>query len=330
MATPPAVVPAALGAMVHAGVAPPSRIVLDKPFGLSRASAQALNAQAREMMDERHLFRVDHFLYHHVVQELVRWRVQSDPLCLVDLLPAEHVEIIWDETRTAPSDRDPYPGAMRDMVQSHLLQLVAVVTMDSPEAMTRADLAEKRLAALRRISAAAAIDSSLARARHVRDSPTTLRTSSPSEPETFVTLELRSRAPRWHDVPFFLRAAKGVEQSRRQIALRFARRPPGGETSYVRLEVLAARVVVGRSGKDASAVEFSLPSDPESPSARLLRAALAGDDTFTLHPEEPEESWRIVEPLLEVWDQSDALLPTYPVGARVADILKGGTELRGA
>lgn len=327
VATPPAVVPAALDAVLRAGAAPPSRIVLDKPFGLSRASARALNARLHESIDERYVFRVDHFLYHHVVQELVRWRHKSDPLSLVDLLPTERVDVLWDETRPAPTDPQVYPGAMRDMVQSHLLQLVAVVTMDSPESLTRADIAERRLAALRGISVA---DVPPSRARHVGGSSTTTPSTPPREAETLVTLALRSRTPRWRDVGFFLRAAKGVEESCRRIALRFPHRPLGAPLGYVQLDVLTARVVVGLGGEEASSIEFSLPGDAESPSTRLLRAALIGDDTFTLRPEEPEESWRIVEAVLEVWDEADALMPTYRVGTSVADIPESGADLHGA
>jgi glucose-6-phosphate 1-dehydrogenase len=326
VATPPDAVPAALRALGHAA-APLTRIVLDKPFGLGREPARALNAYIRDTFEPQQVFRIDHFLYHHVVQELLRWRVHPDPLCLVDLLPVGRVEIVWDETRVAQPDGRSYPGAMRDMVQSHLLQLLAVVTMDSPESMTRADLAESRLAALRAVSVGEDEGSSPTRARHGGDASTAASSTAPSEPETLVTLELRSRLPRWQGVHFFLRAAKGVAQSRRCIQLWFAHRPRGASLGYVRLDVLAADLVIGR--EDDSSVEFALPADQESPSTRLLRDALAGDDTFTLAPEEPEESWRIVEPILERWDESEAPMTTYPVGASVAEIARSGTELRG-
>ncbi len=327
VATPPETVPQALRALAYAPASPLTRIVLDKPFGLSRKSARALNAYIRATFEARQVFRIDHFLYHHVVQELLRWRVQSDPLCLVDLLPVERVEIVWEETRAAQSDGQSYTGAMRDMVQSHLLQLLAVVTMDSPESMTRADLAKSRLAALRRVSAAADAESSSTRGRHVGDSPAATSSKARSEPETLVTLGLRSWMPRWQDVHFFLRAAKGIAQSRRCIQFRFAQRSRGASLGYVRLGVLAADLVIGR--EDDSALEFCLPVDQESPSTRLLRDALVGDDTFTLDPEEPEESWRIVEPILQTWDETDAPMMIYPVGASVAEIAGSRTELRG-
>ncbi len=102
IATPPAAVPAALDAIGHAGLHRSARIVLDKPFGLSRGSAQALNAQVLGLVAESQVYRIDHFLYHHTVQELVRRRVEADPLALADVVPLAEVEIRWDETRTAP------------------------------------------------------------------------------------------------------------------------------------------------------------------------------------------------------------------------------------
>lgn len=263
IATPPAAVPAALDAVGHAALHRSARIVLDKPFGLSRSSAKTLNAKVVELVDETQVYRVDHFLYHRIVQELVRWRVESDPLALVDLLELADVEIRWDETRTAPPSS---AGVIEDMIQSHLLQLAAVITMDSPSSMTRADLARSRLEALRRITSTA-----------------------PESAETSATLAVRSEMPRWRGVPFVLRAAKGADVSRRHVEFRLA----GPSRGFVRLEVLAGRLVIGASDADAP-LEFAISSDPESASTRLLRAALAGDDTFTLSPDEPEEAWRIV------------------------------------
>ena len=279
LAIPPEVVPAALRALGRAGIhRAPARFVLDKPFGLGRDSARALNAQLGELTDERSVFRIDHFLYHHVVQELVRWRVRADPLALVDLLQVGEVEIVWDETRPLRPGDSSSSGILSDMIQSHLLQLTAVVTMDPPGSMTRADLSGSRLAALRR----------LVREDDADPSP------AGGEPETYAALALRSELPRWRDVRFLLRAAKGAAESRRHIELRFAGRSTPPSPGFARLDVLSGDLTVGVAG---SSVEFSVPADTESASTRLLRAALRGDDTFVLDPEEPEAGWRIVDPI---------------------------------
>ena len=314
VATPPAAVPGALQAVQHAGLHRSARIVLDKPFGLSRRSAEALNAQVLELVAECNVYRVDHFLYHHAVQELVRCRVESDPLSLADVLPLATVEIVWDETRAVQSSAFPYCGVVRDMIQSHLLQLTAVITMASPTSMTHADLARNRLDALRRLANAADADSRPMRGRH-----------APSGPETFATLALRSEMPRWRDVRFFLRAAKGVDESRRHVEFRLAGQPGGPSPPFVRLEVLTGRLAIGAVGVGAP-LEFAISADAESASTRLLRAALAGDDTFTLSAEEPEEAWRIVEPMLQAWEESDGPMLTYEVGASAASIVSGGAE----
>ncbi len=265
IATPPAEVPAALDAVGHAGLHRSARIVLDKPFGLSRASAQALNAQVLGLVAEEQVYRIDHFLYHHTVQEGVRRYVASDSFVLTDVMPRADLEIRWDETRTAPPNG---LGVMRDMIQSHLLQLAAVVTMDAPASMTRVDLARNRLEALRQFT----------------------RTDAPEDSETSAALTLRSGMPRWKHVRFVLRAAKEAATSCRQIEFRLA-----SGTGFARLEVLAGTFEM-EALLGGAPLEFSISPDPESASTRLLRAALTGDDTFTLSPEEPEEMWRIVEP----------------------------------
>ena len=264
IATPPDAVPAALEGIAAAGLHRSARIVFDKPFGHSRRSAQALNMRVKELVEESRVYRIDHFLYHHTVQQLVRRRVESDPLALADALPVAEVEIRWDETRTAPPSGTKH-GVMRDMIQSHLLQLAAVISMDAPASLTRADLARNRLEALRGMAS----------------------TDGTSQPAS-ATLAVRSEMPRWREVPFVLRAAKGARESRRHVEFRLA------GSGFVRLEVLAGRVVVMPAGADAP-LELALSPDPETASTRLLRAALAGDDTFTLSAEEPEEAWRIVE-----------------------------------
>lgn len=281
-ATPPEAVPAALTALAHAEIhRAPARLVFDKPFGLDQRSAQELNERVRELADARQVFRIDHFLYHHAVQQLVRARVQSDPLSLVDLLPVTDVEIVWDETRASQAASPFYAGAMRDMIQSHLLQLAAVLTMQSPESLTHSHFARCRLEALKAITAVA-------------------DPSSPprgSEPETVAVLPLRSQLPRWRGVRFLLRAANGVGESRRHIELRFAR-PGQAQPGFIRLEVLAGILALGARGTRTAPMEFEISNDAETASTRLLRAMLHGDDTFALDPREPVEAWRIVEPVL--------------------------------
>jgi glucose-6-phosphate 1-dehydrogenase len=331
LATPPEAVPAALNALASADIhQAPARFVFDKPFGLDRKSARALNARVRELVDEQHVYRIDHFLYHHMVQELVRWRVQPDSLSLIDLLPVTEAEIIWDETRAPQSTLPFYGGAIRDMIQSHLLQLTAVMTMQPPASLTRADLASSRLDALRKMTAIADPDPWLARARYIGEGDTVASGSPGSGRETLATVPLRSRMARWEHVRFLLRAAKGVSESRRHIELRFAPRSGQASLDFVRLEMLSGNLTIGVGGRQAASVEIGRSVDAESPSTRLLRAALVGDDTFTLCAEEPEEAWRIVEPVLHMWERTDAPMQTYPVGASVADIARQSVESGGA
>lgn len=330
-ATPPEVVPAAVRAVFHAGIHhAPARFVLDKPFGLSGASANALNAELLDLIDESNVYRVDHFLYHHTVQQLIRWRMQPDALGLFDSVPAGEVEITWDETRAGQSGAISYCGVVRDMIQSHLLQLAAIITMESPKLITHGDLARNRLAALRQISIAADSSPWPLRGRLVSDCETGATSEAGSKPETFAAIALRSQMPRWQNVSFVLRAAKGVAESRRQIEFQFRQPSTKSSPGFVRLEVLAGNLVVGVAGGQTSSISLNVSGERESASTRLLRAALSGDDTFTLHPEEPQEAWRIVEPLLRAWEANNAPpMLTYRLGAS-AEGIAGGAELSGA
>jgi glucose-6-phosphate 1-dehydrogenase len=325
VATPPTVVPATLRAVERAELLPSSRVVLDKPFGLSRGSAEALNTQIESLAGEDRVYRVDHFLYHHTVQELIRWRVRADPLSLAELLPIAGVEIVWDETRPAQTGSFPC-GVVCDMVQSHLLQLAAVITMEPPDSLTQADLAQRRLAALRDISIVIEPAGAALRGSHLGEGNPSARGG---EPETFVALELRSQMPRWRGVRFHLRAAKGIDHSRRHIEFRLASRLGRGSPHYARLEVLPGKVAFGAAEAE-SALEIEVSPDPESASTRLLRAALAGDDTFSLHPQEPVEGWRIVEPVLDAWERDDAPILAYPLGASAASVAQGHSGAAGA
>jgi glucose-6-phosphate 1-dehydrogenase len=195
--------------------------------------------------------------------------------------------------------------------------------------MTQAGIGRCRLDALRKISAVTDHAAQLVRGRHIREGEAHSSSQRNGDPETLATLTLRSQMTRWQNVLIRLRAAKGVSESRRHIELRFtpqSARAPG----FVRLEVLAGTLAAGVLRSEAEAVEFGLPMDDESASTRLLRAVLAGDDTFALRPEEPEEAWRIVEPVLERWREGDPPMQIYPVGASVADVVGRSAEPGGA
>lgn len=328
VATPPAAVPFAVAAIRRAGIDPASRIILDKPFGLSRASARSLNEALARLVDARHVFRIDHFLYHHVVQELVRWRVEHDIVPLADLLRVTHAEVVWEETRAVSTGGTPYCGVIRDMVQSHLLQLVALVTMDSPRSLKPEHLAQNRLDALRRISVAGDDEAPPVRARHLSGGDMVAPERADAEPETLAMLALRTNSPRWEGTSIRLRAAKGVQSSRRHIELRFVGRSNRRAVGFVRLEVLEGKLVVGLVGARPWTVEFDIGMSSESPSVRLLRDAFVGDDTFTLLPEEPEECWRIVEPAIVAFDRRRLPMLTYPVGTPVESLDCAGAHAR--
>jgi len=156
LALPPSVYAPAVHALQAGGIALGSRIVVEKPFGENVASARELSRLLQTVVNEQDVFRVDHFLYHQAVQDLLALRFANpffEPLWHGDHL--ERVEITWEETAGVAGRADFYDriGALRDMVQSHLLQVLALVAMEPPARFEERCLRDAKVTALRRVQA---------------------------------------------------------------------------------------------------------------------------------------------------------------------------------
>jgi glucose-6-phosphate 1-dehydrogenase len=340
LALPPAVYPAAVLALKRGGLKPGSRIVVEKPFGEDAASARKLSRLLHTAVGEADVFRVDHFLYHQAVQDLMALRLGNS--IIEPLWNREHVasvEITWEETsgvggRTEFFDRT---GALRDMVQSHLLQLLALVAMEVPAALDEHHLREEKATVLRRTAelTPAQVAALTARGRYTAGKVRgeTLR-SYVEEPgvdpsrdtETYAFLQLSVDTGRWRDVPFVLRTGKALGRQRRRVALHF--RAPRRSALPVAPAVLSFDMapdsmtlslhVTGPSGlPEVQPVELAVARAEQAlrPSARMLRDVLMGDSTFVLRDDEIDESWRIVDSVLATWRLGMPMLQDYPAGS---------------
>ncbi len=340
LALPPSVYTSAVHVLRAGGVAPGSRIVVEKPFGEDVESARALSQLLHTVVDERDVFRVDHFLYHQTIQDLLALRFANS--LFEPVWNREHidrVEITWEETVGVTGRAGYYDctGALRDMVQSHLLQVAALVAMELPAALDERCLRDEKVAVLRRVRALAPAEvaSQTARGRYTAGSVQGQARRGyaqesgvdPSrETETYACLGLAVDTARWRGVPFELRTGKAVGQPRRRIKLHF-RATPGsaltGRPAALCLDMSPNRVTLelqmsgpsGLPGTAAELLEVSRPRQQMPASARLLRDVLAGDPTLTVRDDEAEQCWRIIDPVLATWRTGSPALQDYAAGS---------------
>jgi glucose-6-phosphate 1-dehydrogenase len=344
LALPPAVLLPAVRSIVAARVPEGSRIVVEKPFGTDLHSTRAVNEMLHQGFSEKAIFRMDHFLGKQTVQNILGLRFANrifEPLWNSQHI--DRVEIVWDETLTVEGRAGFYDstGALRDMVQNHLLQLLCLIGMEPPPTLDEADLREYKVALLRAVRRLGPdeIRRWTLRGRYSegrigsRDVPSYVNepgVDAKRETETFAQVTLWIDNWRWAGVPFVLRAGKALGQDRREIAIHFKSVPHLAFTeesrprvNVLRLELNPDRMALGVNINgagdpfDLEYVDLDVALAPQEISAygRLLLDVLKGDLTLSIRDDEAEESWRIVEPILEAWRDGQVPLLDYRAGA---------------
>ena len=343
LALPPAAVPETIGKLGAAGLARSAgwtRVVVEKPFGRDLASARALNALLHRWYDEAQVYRIDHYLGKETVQNLLVFRFAN--AMFETLWNREHVdrvritvaETVGVEQRAGYYER---AGALRDMVQSHLAQLLALVAMEVPSEFAAGAIRAEKLKAICAVAPVEASDVVLGQyaagtvdgkdAPGYREEP---GVAPDSRTETFAALRLHIDSWRWQGVPFFLRTGKRLPQRVTEIEVKF-RRAPVWMFRTVRQEELHRNTLVLRLQPDEG---FTLYFDVKAPGEpfrirrmpldfhyadafdavpeayeTLLLELLTGDQTLFVHADEVEASWSLFGPLL------DAGLPVHPYPA---------------
>lgn len=318
LATPPTMFLEVAEELAAAGLVDNARLVVEKPFGTDLRSAQELNKRLTAIFPEERLFRIDHFLGKEPVQDIMYLRFANalfEPVWSredVDSIQITLAEDFGVEGRGSFYDG---VGAIRDVVQNHLLQVLALAAMEPPSGGDDA-IPRRRLDVFRAMPSAdprAAVRGQYEGYLDVDGVP------SGSDTETFVALRLEIENWRWAGVPILVRAGKALPVTATEVVVRLQRVPQLRWGSY-RLETPGTDDIVLRVGRNAGVTimvraktpgrEVSQPvsldldfaaelGEPPTPYERLLSDALRGDSTLFPRWEVIEETWRIVQPLLD-------------------------------
>ena len=326
-----------------------ARLVIEKPFGRDLASARELNAEIRQYFDERQIYRIDHYLGKETVQNVLALRFANgifEPMWNQHYV--DHVQITVAEdlgigTRGAFYEE---AGALRDIVQNHLMQLLCLTAMEPPVAFDAESVREEKVKVLRAVRRMdeEEVERSAVRGQYERgwvwgEEVPGYREEEEVAPgsttETFVALRLFVDNWRWAGVPFYVRAGKRMPKKATEIAVQFHAAPhtPFARAGTEGLEpnVLVIRVQpdegvslkigakVPGSGFEVRSVNMDLLYGSafleEAPDAyqRLLLDLMLGDPTLFIRADETEGAWSILEPVMRRWSESEEI-PFYPAG----------------
>lgn len=326
------------------------RVIIEKPFGYDLDSAQALQKRIGHYLNEEQIYRIDHYLGKGMVQNVLVFRfanVMLEPLWNRNYI--DHVQITHSEDIGIDSRGEYYngAGALRDMLQSHLLQLLTLVAMEPPVSMGAEALRDEKVKVLKSIRPIPkeAVHAHAFRGQYARGTIKGEKVNGylqeehippDSVTETYASMKLYIDNWRWRGVPFYLRTGKRLAKAQSSISICF-RHPPLQffrdtnvqcmNPNWVLLgiqpqECIRVEMTVKEPGLEMSTRTTSLDasfrnSDEKSIDAYedLLLEVLKGDRSLFLRFDEVEYAWRIVDPILQTWAIERDYIAMYPAGS---------------
>jgi glucose-6-phosphate 1-dehydrogenase len=318
LAIPPSLFETVIRGLGAAGLVDNARVIVEKPFGRDLASAKKLNRVARSVFPEHSIFRIDHFLGKEAIMNILYFRFANsylEPIWNRNCIDSVQITLSEDFGVEGRGSFYETAGCLRDVIQNHLFQIVALLAMEPPAYQGyRAVHNEKSkvLQAMRPLEPA-----DLVRGQYTgyKNEPGVSRTS---DVETFCALRLFIDSWRWAGVPWFLRSGKCLAETAAEVLVELKPPPqklfddsmPGkGRANYLRFRISPSSEVafaarVKRAGKEFVGEQRELylleelPGE-EKPYARLLGDAMAGDEALFTREETVEAAWAVVDPVLK-------------------------------
>lgn len=323
-----------------------SRVVLEKPIGIDLKTADDINEGVGRFFKERNVFRIDHYLGKETVQDVIALRFANPTLeavwsgKFIESVQITAAETVGVEGRAAYYD---HSGALRDMVQNHLLQVLCLVAMEAPETLEADAVRDAKVAVLKALQPMdeTRLKTDTVRAQYVEGTSSSAHVPGyleelghESNTETYVALRTGIQTPRWEGVPFYIRTAKRLQRKVSEIVVTFK---PSESKLFPRAphkNVLVIRIQPDEgiswtfNAKDPADDSFALRDATLNvdfgptfkvryPDAyeRLLLDAVRGYPVLFIRRDEVDAAWRWVAPIMEAWSANKVPMATYPAGS---------------
>lgn len=326
------------------------RVIIEKPFGYDLDSAQALQKRISQYLTEDQIYRIDHYLGKGMVQNVLVFRfanVMLEPLWNRNYI--DHIQITHSETIGIESRGEYYnnAGALRDMLQSHLLQLLTLMAMEPPVSMEAESLRDEKVKVLKSIRPIPkeAVHGHAFRAQYAKGTINGEKVNGylqeehippNSVTETYAAMKLYIDNWRWRGVPFYLRTGKRMVKAQSSISICF-RHPPLQFFRDTQVQCMNPNwVLLGIQPEECIRIEMTVKEPGLEMKTRvssldasfrnhdekaidayedLLLDVLKGDRSLFLRFDEVEHAWRVVEPILQTWAIERDYIATYPAGS---------------
>ena len=324
LAVPPSAATQIVDFMGEAGVNTPNvKILFEKPFGVDLLSAQEFIERTARYFDESQLYRIDHYLAKEMAQNIVTFRGgnalfgniwNNNFIQSIEIVASESIDIegrgqFYEQT-----------GALRDVVQGHLMQLLALTLMDIPDDFDWNQLPDLRLRALEQLHQVDPQKAYRAQYEGYQEEAENLG----SQTETFVSIELRSDQPRWLDVPIRLITGKALAEKTTEVRIHLKKIHEAQSNTVVfriqpnegiDIELFAKRPGYERTFESRH-LELTFPEDTTFPDAyeQVLVDAIRSEKSLFTSSQEVIRSWEILAPLQQAWDMDNTPLPVYSKG----------------